>query len=114
MKHVTDNSEAHLERNPFPELHRQASHISDTEPVHEEHPSRFPSEKAPDSAKPPLSPTRTEVEQYRINEQKTEEEVKHGYAEKMTAQAEAALSESSGEVCSSLGGDASAVILTVA
>ena len=114
VKHVTDNSEAHLERNPFPELHRPPSQISDTEPVHKDDRSQSPSEKASDSARPPSSPTRTEVEQYRINEQKAEEEVKLGHAEKLSAQVMAPCSESSGEVCRSLDANASAVILTVA
>lgn len=37
MRHVTQNPEAHLERNPFPELHRPSSDLStDVEPDNDE------------------------------------------------------------------------------
>ncbi|RDX53666.1 alpha/beta-hydrolase [Lentinus brumalis] len=97
VKHVIDNSEAHLERNPFPELHRPPSDISDTEPVHKRDRRRTPSEKTSDRAKPPLSPSRTEIDKYRFNEQQAEQEVKQGHAEKLPAHTEAPPSECSGE-----------------
>ncbi|KAI0722242.1 alpha/beta-hydrolase [Cerioporus squamosus] len=97
VKHVIDNSEAHLERNPFPELHRPPSQISDTEPLHKRDRRRRPSEKTPDPAEPHLSPTRSEIDKYRSNEEKAEQEVNHGFAEKLPARAEAGSSECSGE-----------------
>ncbi|RPD66751.1 alpha/beta-hydrolase [Lentinus tigrinus ALCF2SS1-7] len=97
VKHVVDNPGAHLERNPFPEFHRPPSQISDTEPVHKRDRHRSPSEKTPDTAKPLLSSTQSEIDKYRSNEQEAEQEVKHGQAERLPEQPETLPFETSGE-----------------
>ncbi|CAL1701139.1 unnamed protein product [Somion occarium] len=88
IKHVTRYSPEHLEQNPFPELHRPPSEISDPpSPDEEDHPSlEVPSgKKSPpkDAGKRRFRPdhdngTRSDVELYRENESKTKLEVKSG------------------------------------
>ncbi|OSC99002.1 alpha/beta-hydrolase [Trametes coccinea BRFM310] len=92
-KHVIDNSSEHLSRNPFPELHRPPSEISDAESEHEHAGSRRRShhKKSHFSSKRPRNPSRsvesgddrTDAELYRLNEATAEREVKEGKAEKV-------------------------------
>lgn len=80
MKHVIDNSEDHLERNPFPELHRPPSAISDSNPN--------PKDGSNSDGKSPRIPKnpdndKSDIGLYRASEAVTEKEVEHGLAEKV-------------------------------
>ncbi|KAI0368056.1 alpha/beta-hydrolase [Pilatotrama ljubarskyi] len=79
VKHVTDSSDEHLLRNPFPELHRPPSEISDSESEHEaggpRHPSRGTHKRG--------SSDRSDVELYRSNEAMAEIEVNQGKADRL-------------------------------
>ncbi|KAI9066431.1 alpha/beta-hydrolase [Trametes sanguinea] len=92
-KHVIDNSSEHLSRNPFPELHRPPSEISDSEAEDEDAAPRrqsHPNKKFHSSKRPPKlgrsidsRGDQTDVERYRSNEAAAEQEVKEGKAEKI-------------------------------
>ena len=84
MKHVTDNPDEHLERNPFPELHRPPSQISDSSPRHKtEDSSARENSSRSRSPKSFLSPARSDVDKYKSNEAVAEVEVKEGHAESL-------------------------------
>lgn len=96
VKHVTRQSAEHLARNPFPELHRPPSDISDSDFDDEDRPRQpkqssqrgssrladiFKGEdKGEDKAPPPAesNATRSDVKLYKANEEKTEIEVAEG------------------------------------
>ncbi|KAI0772028.1 alpha/beta-hydrolase [Trametes elegans] len=100
VKHVTDNSEAHLRRNPFPELHRPPSEISESESEGEAAGPHLNSDaKKSHRAKrrerrsaarvgtdSPNS-DRSDVDLYRATQTAVEEEVRRGEAEKLPSQA---------------------------
>ncbi|KAI0751533.1 alpha/beta-hydrolase [Daedaleopsis nitida] len=81
VKHVIDNSEDHLERNPFPELHRPPSAISDSQPM--DGSSSDASTPLGKSHRTPKNPEKSDIDMYRVNEAVTEKEVEHGHAEKV-------------------------------
>jgi hypothetical protein len=81
---VTQNPEAHLERNPFPELHRPSSDLStDVEPDHDErHEARSNAKAMADNAQNSclresnhtVGRQRSDVSLYKENEKKIDEE----------------------------------------
>ncbi|KAI0356462.1 alpha/beta-hydrolase [Trametes cingulata] len=96
VKHVTDSSDEHLLRNPFPELHRPPSEISDSESEHDGGGPRHPSRgtKLSSTNVPPKRPRgpfeggrsssdRSDVELYRSNEAMTEIEVNEGKTDRL-------------------------------
>ncbi|CDO68138.1 hypothetical protein BN946_scf185003.g10 [Trametes cinnabarina] len=91
-KHVIDNSSEHLSRNPFPELHRPPSEISDADsddgaaipPQRRRSKGKFHFSKRPQATGRSMDSggERTDVELYRSNEAMAEQEVKEGKAER--------------------------------
>ena len=83
VKHVTENSADHLDRNAFPELHRPRSRIYDSSGSDAESPHLpgSPSSKRPRIPKDLRSPNRSGVDLYQKNEAQVEDEVLHGQAE---------------------------------
>ncbi|KAI0921632.1 hypothetical protein AcW2_006545 [Taiwanofungus camphoratus] len=89
VKHVTSYSQEHLDRNPFPELHRPSMEISDSDSedgYHYDQPSRGSTHKngeqmLKETGLRQSSPSG--VEHYRANEEKTIQEAKTGEAERM-------------------------------
>ena len=82
VTHVKDSSEEHLERNPFPQLHRSLSQrIPGPEPEHQAPSASEKNASYPDGDQ---GCPRSDVELYRANKAKTDQEVLCGDAEKLT------------------------------
>ncbi|RDB22775.1 AB hydrolase superfamily protein C4A8.06c [Hypsizygus marmoreus] len=87
-KHVSDSSEEHLQRNPFPELHRPPSEISTASEADDEHPSalKHKTSKKTKASRPKekrKSSDPSDVKIYKQNEANVFKEVQRGEAEKM-------------------------------
>ncbi|PCH41474.1 alpha/beta-hydrolase [Wolfiporia cocos MD-104 SS10] len=101
IRHVTTQSEDHLERNPFPELHIPPDELLDTDSEDEDQSGRPANRSAGDSGekvlreKTGVSDPPTGALHFKENEQKAKEEVETGEAEQMPAGAER--SNASGE-----------------
>ncbi|KAI0824710.1 alpha/beta-hydrolase [Trametes gibbosa] len=90
VKHVTDSSEEHLLRNPFPDLHAPPSETSDTESRQDSVPPHLPTaSKISSRPKPAQRPHsersgsgsgHSDVEMYRSNEAIAKEEFRRGTA----------------------------------
>ncbi|KAH9927178.1 alpha/beta-hydrolase [Epithele typhae] len=76
IKHVTDNTEEHLERNPFPELHRPPSEISASSEGSAD--GEEDASKTRDGRARQRPDNRSDVELYRQNEIRLEQEVQDG------------------------------------
>lgn len=91
MKHVTNNSEEHLDRNPFPELHRPPSEIStSSEPDDEGRRETAYNVKAMLGAKSIPSPSishigsqKSDVKLYKENESNVAKQIKADETEQM-------------------------------
>lgn len=83
MKHVSHHDAEHLERNPFPELHRPPSEISPQTEAVEKHPAVLKSKIK--HTEPVEGPQRSDsdVRMFRQNEANAEEQVKHKYTDAM-------------------------------
>jgi hypothetical protein len=84
VRHVTNNSEEHLERNPFPELHRPSSDLSaDGEPDRDERgETETMAGNAENSLPAEMGSQGSDFKMYKKNERKVKE-AKIGQAEKI-------------------------------
>ncbi|EGO27799.1 hypothetical protein SERLADRAFT_435565 [Serpula lacrymans var. lacrymans S7.9] len=97
VKHVTQNSDEHLAQNPFPELHRPASHISsdshsDKQNKTSHQPKHKHKEKVVDKSVPlhhttskssPSQKEKTDVQLYKENEDELEKQIQNHKAEQV-------------------------------
>ncbi|EGO02176.1 hypothetical protein SERLA73DRAFT_49053 [Serpula lacrymans var. lacrymans S7.3] len=84
VKHVTQNSDEHLAQNPFPELHRPASHISsDSHSDKQNKTSHQPKHKHKEKVSSPSQKEKTDVQLYKENEDELEKQIQNHKAEQV-------------------------------
>lgn len=85
VKHVTSHSQEHLDRNPFPELHRPPSEVSTgSEPEHDPKSNNmFGSKQSPREDLNHSASEKSDVKLYKANKDQVPGEVKAGEVHKM-------------------------------